>query len=458
MNQKNLRSHSKAGCSRCRSSQSHDGFGLAKMVQTRFVSERIPVLRLRNLIPVSAHSSRRRLGGASNVGRRLAEVLEDRALLSTITVTSADDTTVIDGAVTLREAIGAANADLSLDGSEAGSGFDTIVFDPSLAGQTIVLDGAELIITSDIKIDAGAHGITIDGDHSSRLFRVEIGQSLSLVALKLTNGLTVGSNSILTPSTVPAAGSGGAIYSNAGHVTLRDTMIENSRAQGAQSTSLTDGEEGRGGAIAASGGTVSLLNSQLIGNTAIGGLGGSVSTAGTAGDGFGGGLYAEDAIVNLRNSTIDGNTAGGPTVVTIGFITTGVGYGGGVAVIRSNMAVESSTISRNVAEENGGGIYKDGDSSLKISNVTVSGNTARRGAGIYQNGSGQTSIAFTTIFGNTASQSGGGIYNVGQFTIGNSILVGNVAPFHPDVWENSDGFVSAGYNILGRCDGCVYRR
>src|SRR5262245_3359289 len=66
-----------------------------------------------------------------------ADVLEERCLLSTITVTSlADNLTVGDGKITLREALQAANTNLSVDGSTAGQagGQDTIVFQPGLAG------------------------------------------------------------------------------------------------------------------------------------------------------------------------------------------------------------------------------------------------------------------------------------------------------------------------------------
>src|SRR5262249_35702142 len=60
------------------------------------------------------------------------EALEDRAVPAMITVTSLLDNTTGDGQVTLREALQAAETDKSVDGSAAGSGADTIVFDPAL--------------------------------------------------------------------------------------------------------------------------------------------------------------------------------------------------------------------------------------------------------------------------------------------------------------------------------------
>ena len=56
-----------------------------------------------------------------NIPLRL-EQLEDRSVPAVITVTALADDEVRDGRVTLREAIHAANADLSVDGSTPGSG------------------------------------------------------------------------------------------------------------------------------------------------------------------------------------------------------------------------------------------------------------------------------------------------------------------------------------------------
>src|SRR5262245_17501663 len=88
--------------------------------------------------------------------RRLAvEALEAREVPALITVTSLDDNTTTDGQVTLREAIQAANTDVSVDGSTAGSGADTITFAPALfAGgpQVVNLQGALPNLSSGITI------------------------------------------------------------------------------------------------------------------------------------------------------------------------------------------------------------------------------------------------------------------------------------------------------------------
>ena len=97
--------------------------------------------------------------------------------MAIITVTTLDDTIVaLDGEVSLREALLAANTDASVDGSDAGSGADIIVFDSSLFG-TISLAQGQLVIASDVIIDGDSDGdlisdITIDAAGASRVLLV----------------------------------------------------------------------------------------------------------------------------------------------------------------------------------------------------------------------------------------------------------------------------------------------
>src|SRR5260221_10096138 len=93
------------------------------------------------------HAKRRRLRRRDAFGNRAAVVvadcqrLEERILLSTITVTSLADNLTADGNVTLREALQAANTDASVDGSAAGQAGvqNVIVFQSGLSG-TITLN------------------------------------------------------------------------------------------------------------------------------------------------------------------------------------------------------------------------------------------------------------------------------------------------------------------------------
>ena len=85
---------------------------------------------------------------------------------------------------------------------------------------------------------------------------------------------------------------------------------------GSSSSSLVSsgggGGAGMGGAIFNDGGTLTISNSTISGNTTIGGTGGTGTTAaekGTAGSGFGGGIFNLKGTVSVRNSTIADNTA-----------------------------------------------------------------------------------------------------------------------------------------------------
>ena len=84
------------------------------------------------------------------------ELLEDRRVLATLMVNSAEDPGVgSDGLVTLREALAAANSDGTTDLMESASGADTIVFDPNVfaLSRTIQLASGQLSINSDLSIN-----------------------------------------------------------------------------------------------------------------------------------------------------------------------------------------------------------------------------------------------------------------------------------------------------------------
>lgn len=102
--------------------------------------------------------------------RHLLEFLEKRQLLTTFFATDLADDTLAnladDGQLSLREAIEAANTNLAVDGSEAGSDteVDIIRFNSDVRG-TIVLNGTELGISDELSIvGPGALELSIDGD------------------------------------------------------------------------------------------------------------------------------------------------------------------------------------------------------------------------------------------------------------------------------------------------------
>src|SRR5262245_16115987 len=105
------------------------------------------------------------------------EVLEDRCLPSTLTVLNNSDS----GAGSLRATI-----------ADAHNG-DTIVFAPSLAGQTITLTRGELAITKSLDIEGlGAARLTVSGNDASRVFDiVKPGANVTIAGLTIAHGFAV---------------------------------------------------------------------------------------------------------------------------------------------------------------------------------------------------------------------------------------------------------------------------
>ena len=131
----------------------------------------------RRLTTGSPTRSRRR-GSRRSLSRRSVlprlEVMEDRKLLSTFTVTSLSDS----GAHSLRAGIQSGDA--------------TIAFAPGLHG-TITLN-SELLINHSVTIDGpGANELSVSGNDSSRVFEIAAGQ-VAISGLTITDGQTVAAN------------------------------------------------------------------------------------------------------------------------------------------------------------------------------------------------------------------------------------------------------------------------
>jgi predicted outer membrane repeat protein len=97
-------------------------------------------------------------------------------------------------------------------------------------------------------------------------------------------------------------------------------------------------------------------------------------------------------------------------------------YGGGI-YNRGRLEIVDTTVSDNTAVY-GGGIYNTGGGgSLSLTNSTVSGNTADEGGGIHSSFM-STRVTNSTVSGNTAVD-GGGVY--GKVHLANSVVSGNTA-------------------------------
>jgi hypothetical protein len=213
------------------------------------------------------------------------------------TLDDVEDTDYSPSNLSLREALMLANMLV---------GRDQISFDPSVIGGTIILNGTELLIDSDVDVGDVGVGVTIDAGGSSRIFRVA-GDSSSPVDVMLA-GLTLIDGSFMS-------GAGGAIYASDATLDLSGVEISNSHAA-------------HGGAIfAGARSTVSLdLGTYLHDNSATT---------------YGGALYLDGSLseVELRDAVIELNDAGGAG-------------GGAVAVNGATLSLEStSSITGNTAPE-----------------------------------------------------------------------------------------------------------
>jgi hypothetical protein len=234
------------------------------------------------------------------------DALEDRRLLSTLTVTN-----------NLDSGKGSLRADIS----KAHNG-DTIVFASSLAGQTINLTSGELLIKANLTISGlGADKLTISAGNSSRVFEVAARYQVALSGLTIANGNGNGSEF------------GGAIY-NTGTLTVSGCTLSGNRAvwggaiMNQESSTLTvsgctfSGNQAGGGGGIFTYGNATISNSTFSGNSSDPGHGGAIEcsfpiTLNVSGctltdnnDGTGAAIYVLEGTVTISNTTFSGNGYG----------------------------------------------------------------------------------------------------------------------------------------------------
>ena len=146
-----------------------------------------------------------------------------------------------------------------------------------------------------------------------------------------------------------------------------------------ESTSNTSG----GGGIRSDGGSVTITNSAIYGNTA-GAMGGGLNLAGVA---------------TITSTTIYNNIAGS------GF------KGGGIHILdpasETRVTINRSSIySNTIASGNGGGISVIGAQEFSLKNSTVYGNSAANGGGLYVRG-GTVNVTHVTFVDNRATNANG---------------------------------------------------
>lgn len=356
------------------------------------------------------------VGKARSSRRRSAlfepAVLEDRALLASITVTSlADNTNSTDGLTTLREAILSSNTT---------STADTITFASGLIG-AVNLGLGTLAITQPVTITGlGAANTAIDGQGASRLIDITNGQVV-IEHLTLRRGHTSANNqggaAIRTQSLQPLTlnqvtcslnSTSGADSDGAAVLSVYSSVMTNSCEF---ADNATTGENSGGGAIA-------MLSGNLIDQGSV------FQRNSTAHQDSGGGAIASSmGTITLTGSTLSDN-------VTSGADSAGgaVFSFGDVSLIRA-VVTDNSTTGRNAG---GGAIFADGGS-VRVSQSTLSGNTTaggNAGGGAIYSTDQPVLLSQSTVSGNTtqgADSNGGAVFVLidGAVTISQSTVVLN---------------------------------
>jgi sugar lactone lactonase YvrE len=254
------------------------------------------------------------------------ESLENRRLLSAVTVTTANDETDghtssiaaliggsgTDGTISLREAILASNNT---------PGANSITFATSLAGTPIQITQGALLISNAVTITGlPAAGTTLDANYGSRIFDITAAAgAVTLDALTLTHGSALNGNggaiysaSALTISDSAISqnfatdGDGAGIYA-LGDVTVKNSIVDNNDANvaagiesvsGAVTVSNSTVLYNYGGGIRADHGSVVVSNSTVFNNYQFG------IQAGT---------LASDGSVTIRSSIVAGDWARDPS-------------------------------------------------------------------------------------------------------------------------------------------------
>jgi predicted outer membrane repeat protein len=218
----------------------------------------------------------------------------------------------------------------------AASSGDTIVFGLDCTGANRITLSSQLILLGEtLTVDGTGHSITISGNDTNRIFRVDLPSALTLEHLTLTHGHAAsGTNN----------GTGGAIWSE-GQLTILDCAFSNN-------TAFT-----RGGAIVArSSGTLTVEDSTLDSNSAAISAG-AILVEGTT-----------QANISTTTFTNNSTVAGGAlevrenpeaTVNRSTFTGNSASFGGAVAIENAGatLSVRNSTLTANGATASGGGVY-----------------------------------------------------------------------------------------------------
>jgi hypothetical protein len=171
--------------------------------------------------------------------------------------------------------------------------------------------------------------------------------------------------------------------------------------------------------------------------------------------------------LTIANGSVPGSVGGGisngNSTLSLAYVALSgnkADFGAGLYTTRTttitNSTISGNTISGNLAGDGGGGIFNEG--AVSLINSTVSGNNAEiaggggYGGGIY-NLLGTVNLTNSTVATNSGDL-GGGVYNGNTGTVNsrNTIIALNISTNGPDV---KGALASQGFNLIGDYSGAV---
>ena len=358
-----------------------------------------------------------------------------------------------------------------------GTSYGTLqgAIDSAKDGDTVVLNkntSGSINIAKWIKLNLNDH--TINGD-----VKVDLSKKQGDAATTQDGETAANKNTVeIYNGTITGATDSGVTIKNAEdtNVLLKDLTIEKNegkqgggvRIENSQNVTIDhciirDNTGTRGGGIYTEHSTVEVRDSEIDGNTADD----VPESSPTLNHGLGGGIYSFDSILTVTDSTISNNTAngysgsfkygkngvpgstnlgrGGGGICAVGeksnvtldnvritenhAAKTSVSCGGGIDAEGGTLTIKDSTITKNDAESNGGGIYVEQNKTVTVSDSTIQGNKAENGGGIHLSQT-TANITKTNILDNkiTTGKGGGMVVTTdGKATLTDCTVSGNHA-------------------------------